>query len=111
MTETHVLSEAFEEALGDRRVVSAVFATFQYDPVFFEQEILPVFFDANLSHIPTVRSAQLQLSLIKLEGQIVVFYDSAGLIAGADSPKLDIRSVPVRWKKGLFHPKNVFLLV
>lgn len=111
MTETQVLSEAFEAALGDRRVVSAVFATFQYDPVFFEQEILPVFFDANLSHIPAVRSAQLQLSLIKLQGQIVVFYDSAGLLAGADSPKLDVRSVPVRWKKGLFHPKNVFLLV
>jgi hypothetical protein len=111
ISDTHVLSEAFDEVLKGRRVLSAVFATFEYDPVFFEQEILPVLFDANLSHIHAVRSAQLQLSLIKLQGQVVVFYDPAGLKPGSESPKLDIRSVPVRWRKGLFHPKNVFLLV
>jgi len=98
--------------MGDRRLISAVFTTFQYDPVFFEQEILPVFFDAQLSHIPAVRAAQLQLSLVKLAGQIVVFYDSGGLVpTEKGSPRLDVRNVPVKWKTGIFHPKNVFLLV
>lgn len=111
ITETRILSEAFQEALGDRRLVSAVFTTFQYDPVFFEQEILPIFFDAHLSHIPAVRAAQLQLSLRSLPGQIVVFYDSAGLLPEKGTPRLDVRNVPVKWRSGIFHPKNVFLLV
>lgn len=71
---TRVLSDAFDEVLADRRVLSAVFVTFRYDPYFFEQDILPVLFDANLSHVSKVRTAHMQLVLRDLSGQVVVFY-------------------------------------
>lgn len=37
-----VLSEHFQERMKGRRLRSAVFLTFQFDPGFFEQEVLPV---------------------------------------------------------------------
>lgn len=107
-----VLSEHFSERLKGRRVRSAVFLTYKFDPGFFEQEILPVFFDVPLSHASSIRLVQLEDVLRDLPGDIAVYYDAHGLVAGdSGSAKLDIRRVPVRHATGIFHAKNVFLLV
>ncbi len=44
------LSDHFQERLVGRRVLSAVFLTFQLDPAFFELQVLPVFLDVSASH-------------------------------------------------------------
>jgi hypothetical protein len=44
-----VLSVHFQERMSGRRLRSAVFLTYQFDPGFFEQEVLPVFLDVSLS--------------------------------------------------------------
>ena len=47
-----------------------------------------------------------------LPGQVAVYYDANGLVlGGSGSAKLDFRRVPVQHRTGIFHPKNVFLLV
>lgn len=106
-----VLSEHLQEQLKGRRLVSAVFLTFQFDPGFFEQEVLPVLLDVPLSHAVTVRLLQLEDALRSVSGQIAVFYDVNGLVASdSGSAKLDVQRIPVRHPTGIFHAKNVFIL-
>ena len=113
MNETphEVLSEHFQERMEARRLRSAIFLTYQFDPGFFEQEVLPVFVDIPLSHATTIRLVQLEDALRALPGQVAVYYDANGLVVGdAGSAKLDVRRIPVQ-HRAIFHPKNVFLLV
>ncbi|MBI2893940.1 MAG: hypothetical protein HYY06_10340 [Deltaproteobacteria bacterium] len=107
-----VLSEQLQERLRGRRLVSAIFVTFQFDPGFFEQEVLPVLLDVPLSHAAAIRLVQLEDAIRTVPGQIAVYYDANGLVASdAGSAKLDVQRVPVRHRTGIFHPKNAFLLV
>lgn len=106
-----VLSEHFQERMEGRRLVSAVFLTFRFDPAFFEQEVLPVFLDIPLSHAAAIKLVQLEDALRTLAGSIAVYYDENGLVAEARPAKLDIKRIAVRHRTGIFHPKNVFALV
>ena len=67
-----VLSEQLQERIGGRRIVAAVFLSFQFDPGFFEQEILPVLLDVPLSHARLVRLIQLDDSLRACAGKVAV---------------------------------------
>ena len=107
-----VLSEHFQECMKGRRLRTAVFLTYQFDPGFFEQEVLPVLLDTPLSHAVPIRLLQLEDALRGLPGEIAVYYDANGLVAGdGGSARLDVRRIPVRHRTGIFHAKNVFLLV
>jgi hypothetical protein len=107
-----VLSEHFQERMSARRLRTAVFLTYQFDAGFFEQEVLPVFLDVSLSHAAAIRVVQLEDALRTLRGHAAVYYDANGLVVGdAGSAKLDFRRIPVRHRTGIFHPKNIFLLV
>jgi hypothetical protein len=107
-----VLSEHFQERMEGRRLVAAVFLTYQFDPAFFEQEILPVLLDIPLSHAAPIRVVQLQDAILTSGTQIAVYYDAGGLVQGDGSAKLDVRRIPVRIGRGsfVFHPKNILLL-
>jgi len=107
-----VLSEHIQERLQGRRLVSAVFLTFKFEPGFFEQHVLPVILDVPVSHAEKIRAVQLEDALRHVNGDIAVYYDANGLVDGSyGSAKLDIRRIPVRHRTGIFHPKNVLLLV
>jgi hypothetical protein len=106
-----VLSEHFQERMKDRRLVSAVFTTFRFEPGFFEGEVLPVFFDVPLSHAGAIKLVQLEEALRSLPGSIAVYYDQHGLVAEGGAAKLDLRRIPIRHPTGIFHPKNVLALV
>lgn len=107
-----VLSEVLGERIDDRRLVAAVFLTFEFDPGFFEQEILPVLFEEQFSHVRGIRLVQLEDVLRSKGARVAVYYDADRLIAGdSGSARLDIERVPVRHKTGVFHPKNVLLLL
>ncbi|MGE0552574.1 MAG: hypothetical protein AB7R55_04005 [Gemmatimonadales bacterium] len=107
-----VLSEQLEAHLEARRLHTAVFLTFTFDPGFFELQVLPVFLDIPVSHADVIRRVQLEEALLSLPGDIAVYYDANGLISGGDgSARLDVRRVPISHHTGVFHPKNVFLLL
>lgn len=106
-----VLTEALEQRLQGRRVVSAVFLTYKFDPAFFEQQVLPSLFDLPWHRNAMVRQVQLADALRTMAGEVAVYYDGNGLIAGdQQSAKLDVRRIPV-FRPAIFHPKNIFLLV
>lgn len=106
-----VLSEQFQEWMQGQRLRSAAFLTFEFDPAFFEQEILPVLLDVPLSHAAPIRLLQIEGALRTLQAQVAVYYDANGLRPQAGGAKLDVRRIPVRHRTGIFHPKNVILLV
>lgn len=106
-----VLSEHFQQRLRGRRLRSALFLTYQFDPGFFEQEVLPIFFDVALSHAPAIRLLQLEEALFDLQREVAVYYDAHGLVNNNASAKLDVRRIPVRHPTGIFHAKNVLVLV
>lgn len=106
-----VLSEHFQERMRGRRLVSAIFTTFTFDPGFFEQEVLPVFFDLPLSHASAIKLVQLEDALRSVRGSIAVYYDENGLEPDAVPARLDVRRIAVPQRTGIFHPKNVFVLV
>lgn len=105
-----VLSESFQKYLEDRRVRTAAFLTFSFDPAFFEQQILPVFLDVPLGQATPVRLVQLEEELSRRLDHVAVYYDPRGLVASSDAPRLDVRRVPVAMRGGFFHPKNIFLI-
>jgi hypothetical protein len=108
--ERKVLSEAFQEAIGSWRLRSAVFLTFRFDPGFFEQEILPIFFDIPMSHAPLARVLHL-VDKLRETGPIAVYYDRRALEAGAAPARTDFQRIGVIHRTGYFHPKNALLLI
>lgn len=106
-----VLSEQLEAKLHGRRLVAAVFATFRFDPEFFEQEILPVFLDVPLSHAAAIKLVQLEDALRSVPQGVAVYYDQNGIVPEAGPARLDWKRIAVRHRTGIFHPKNVLALV
>lgn len=106
----NVLFDELRRFIGARVVRAAVFMTFQFDPKFFETQILPVLFDQSLSHADSVRLMQLEEALRQLEG-VAVYYDARALAANAEPARLDYARIGLTRATGYFHPKNVFLLM
>lgn len=106
-----VLSEHVEQALAGRRLLAAAFLTFQFDPGFFEQDILPLFFQVPLSHAPAIRLAQLEDAIKEVPSGIAVYYDRNGIVPEAGGAKLDLQRIPMHQSTGIFHPKNILALV
>jgi hypothetical protein len=105
-----VLSEALQRALSGRRVLGALFLTFEFDPEFFELEVLPAVLDTPVSQAVVARLLQLEADLGQLDHGIAVFYDPKGLITSGGAPRLNVQRFPVRLPTGIFHPKNVLVL-
>lgn len=115
---TAVLSERIKEQIAGRKLVAAVLTTYQLDAGFFEQEVLPVFFDMPVSHAVPIRLHQMEQALLSVKEGISVYYDANGLMTTSDygAPRLDFRRIPIwnlQWNKrdGVFHPKILCLLV
>ena len=105
-----VLSQQFGEALGGRRVRSAVFTTFNFDPGFFELQVLPLLFSQRFSQVDKVRLLQLEDALRDVD-HLAVYYDRRALSQDAEPARLDYRRIDVRRATGVFHPKLALLLV
>jgi hypothetical protein len=105
-----VLSEALAEKIDGRRVRTAVFTTYSFDPGFFELHVLPTLFDRPFSQVEKVRRIQLEDALRSVD-HIAVYYDRTALSQDAVPAQLDFRRIDVRRPTGVFHPKLVMLLV
>jgi hypothetical protein len=108
---TAVLSDELKSAVASRRLVAAVFLTFRFEPDFFEQQVLPLFFDVSLSHAEAIKRVQMEDLLRDVPHGVAVYYDQNGLVADAKPARLDVRRIAVRHSTGIFHPKNFFALV
>jgi hypothetical protein len=105
-----ILSDELERQLRGRRVKTAVFTTFQLEPGFFEEDVLPLLFERSFSHVPRVRLIELEEALQAVDG-VAVYYDRRGLRTSGASSSLDVRRIPLERGTGYFHPKLVLALV
>jgi hypothetical protein len=105
-----VLSDQLVNAIADRRVRAAVFTTFNFDPGFFEINILPLFFNQEFSQVDKVRLIQLEESLSSVNN-MAVYYDRNAISQDAEPAHLDYARIDVNRITGCFHPKVILLLV
>ena len=105
-----VLSRRLAEAVQGRRLRCAVFTTFNFDPGFFELQVLPLLFSQSFSQVDKVRLLQLEDALRGVD-HLAVYYDRDALSQDAEPARLDYRRIDVRQRTGVFHPKLAFLLV
>lgn len=106
-----VFSDAVQERIGKRRVRSAVFTTYSFDPGFFELNVLPLLFDQSFNNThDKLRRIQLEDALREVD-EVAVYYDRQALAQDAEPPQLDFRRIDVRRATGCFHPKVILLLV
>lgn len=109
--EQKALCDALRDAIGDSHVEAALFTTYTFDPSFFEENVLPVLWDKTLSHNVRARLAEMERELLKMNTDIAVYYDRAGLDTSA-SPLLRVKYHGIVRKRGTrFHPKVVLALV
>ncbi len=106
-----VLSDRLRDAIGARPVKAVAFLTYQFDPGFFETEILPQLFDRPFSHIDKLRLVQVEEALLETGCRVAVYYDRRGLVDGATSARLNVRRIGLARTTGVFHPKVVLALV
>ena len=105
-----VLSSRLVEAVQGRRLRSAVFTTFNFDPGFFELQVLPLLFPQSFSQVDKVRLLQLEDALRDVDN-VAVYYDRSALSQDAEPARLDYRRIDVRRRTGTFHLKLALLLV
>jgi len=105
-----VMSEQLVNAIADRKVRVAVFSTFNFDPGFFEINILPLLFNQELSQVDKVRLIQLEGSLSSVDN-MAVYYDRNAISQDAEPAHLDYARIDVNKITGCFHPKVILLLV
>lgn len=105
---TTILIEKVKELIGDRKVIAAVFYTFNFDAKFFENYICPIF-------VPDVEFSdnELQNTILWKKYQselppIAVFCDEN--MKGNQGPSLEYDVFPIFIKGHCFHPKHSFIL-
>ena len=112
---TSTISEHFRSLLGDdTRVVAAVFTTFNFEPDFFEEEIISLLLDRDLafSSDKQVKSIQVRQALNEVQLPIEVFYDRNIFHGQADrSPAMEYLHHGVNQAPHAFHPKLSLVLV
>ena len=104
------LSDQLRDRIGKRRVRVAVFLTYQFDPGFFETEVLQTLFDYDWSRNRRVALAQAE-DVLRQVDHITVYYDIRGIPESASAASLDYRRIGVIRPGGVFHPKNILLLL
>lgn len=115
--EQYILKEKIKEALGNRQVLAALFYTFNFDPRFFENYVMPLFVPGKNFRDEVIHNKILWRSCLK-EGLIpplAVFCDYFAK-DNTEAPSLgyDIYCIKTPSAKGSicnFHPKHIFILL
>lgn len=113
----HILKERLKELIGGRKVVAALFYTFNFDPKFFENYVMPLLVPGQTFINNSITNNILWRKLYKdnLVPPIAVYFDQDAKSTD-NGPFLDYQLMPVNMpmrgkNKGNFHPKNSFILI
>lgn len=113
----HILKNRLRELISDRKVIAAVFYSFNFDPKFFENYVMPILvpFQTFINNSITNNILWRKLYKDNLVPPITVYFDQDAKSTD-NGPYLDYQLVPVNMpmvgkNKGNFHPKHSFILV
>lgn len=112
--EEHVIIEKLNESINSRKVIAAVFYTFNFDARMFENYVLPSFLPkVNFTDIE-IQNTILWRRYANELPPITVYCDFHA--KGNEAPTLNyvVRTIDIKsvnGKKACFHPKNSFILL
>jgi hypothetical protein len=113
--ETRTISEGFREQIGaGKKVVAALFTTYNFEPDFFEQEVIPLMLDEELAYSSDARIKRIQVreALGQAGLSIEVFYDLDIFRQQQPvSPAMEYLHYGTRGEKYAFHAKLILLLL
>lgn len=105
-----VLAESVKAALNGKKVVAALFLTYNFDAAFFENYVLPLCMDSDLKFgSSAAQNAMLWIRHGSKLPLVAVLCDYYGK-NDSEPPRLNYDVVCMALKGNCFHPKNVFLL-
>jgi len=113
----HILKNRLRELIADRKVIGALFYSFNFDPKFFENYVMPLLVPGQTFINNSITNNILWRKLYKdnLVPPITVYFDQDAKSTD-NGPYLDYQLVPVNMpmvgkNKGNFHPKHSFILL
>ncbi len=109
-----VVSDRLRELLADRQVKAAVFTTYNFEPDFFELEVVPLLLPGNtqLSSHADIKRFQVREALRESSLQLEVFYDLKIFQKNPScSPCMEYPFHGIHRGSNAFHPKLVFILI
>jgi len=107
----NILGERIWELIGDSNVIAALFYTFNFEPEFFENYVMPILVSRDDFTDNKLQNAILWRRFGG-EGKIpktAIYFDEK-MKRMDQSPELDYKTVGVRLKGANFHPKTTFIL-
>lgn len=117
INQEYLLKNRLQELIADRKVVAALFYTFNFDPKFFENYVMPLLVPQHTFINNSITNNILWRKLYKdnFVPPITVYFDQ-DVKSTENGPYLDYQLVPVNMpmvgkNKGNFHPKQSFILV
>ena len=112
--EPQVIIEKLKSSIAGRKIIAAVFYTFNFDARFFENYLLPIFLpDVNFSEIE-IQNRILWRRYARELPPLTVYCDFHAKSNDAPSLAYDIKAIDLKTKNGkkpCFHPKNTFILL
>ncbi len=112
--ENAVVSDQLIQRLADRKVKAAVFTTFNFEPEFFDLEVVPLLLPGKnqfSSHAP-IKLFQVRETLRESSIALEVFFDlKIFRKSTCTSPGMEYLSHGVHRGNSAFHPKLAFILV
>lgn len=113
--DSKTISDNFRDEIGNHRlVIAAVFTTYNFEPDFFEQEVIPLILDQNLAYSSDnrIKGIQVREALGEADLPIEVFYDLDMFRSqGTNSPAMEYLHHGIRGERSTFHAKLIFLLL
>jgi len=108
------ITDKLSSVIGGREVRAAVFTTFNFEPEFFELDVIPVLLNQGIAYSADdrVKTFQVREALRESGLQIDVFYDKQIFMQRPEqSPQMEYLCHGVSRGNSCFHAKNIFLLV
>lgn len=108
---TKTITEYISHEIKNKKVTHIIFTTYNFEPDFFETEIIPLFFQEDLyySNQPTIKRYQVGRALEKSGINIELFYDK-NVFLSDDIPQMEYYHQAVNHLNGAFHPKVIYIL-
>jgi len=107
----NTITEYITKELKNKKITHTVFTTYNFEPEFFETEIIPLLFqeDIYFSNHPTVKRYQVKQVLERSGIGIELFYDK-NIFSSEETPQMEYYHQAINHLNGAFHPKVMYLL-
>ena len=108
---TSTITSYINEVIQGKKVLSAIFTTFNFEPEFFETEIIPTLFqdEKYYSQHPIIKRFQVKQELEKSKIDLEVFYDKT-VFDSEETPQMEYAHHAINHPDGAFHAKLVYIL-